>query len=304
MDVEMVPVIVAGCICVIGIIVNGLSLYMFCRGDVKTSTTYQVQWLAGVDMVYLLTRFVFWPFQEAFYAVWGYFPIPFPVLFYILYPVRTVSLGVGVWLTVFIAMYRYLAICKPFSESYRHLERHGQKYAALVVALSTMYQLTHVGLRYLDHHRLITPVYEYKELVFIIDKSVMLNAPLIILTFATVKLIRAVREREKIRRGINHDKTPRDNSIIAILVAILVTFLVCHLPAAINGICVILQSKAIATCPWTQGSVPGILLIVNSTVNGFVYFFGNKDFRRALVGHCRCKRNTQDQIQNVEMGRM
>ena len=47
--------------------------------------------------------------------------------------------------------------------------------------------------------------------------------------------------------------------------------------------------------------IPDILLAVNSAVNGFIYFFSNKEFRGALVTHCRCVRN--EPTTDIEMVR-
>ena len=61
--------IVGGCICLIGLICNLISLYSFCRGVVSTATSYQLIWLAVVDSVYLFAWFV----CHALYAAMKYF---------------------------------------------------------------------------------------------------------------------------------------------------------------------------------------------------------------------------------------
>ena len=43
------------CICVFGLIGNLLSLYMFGSGAIETSIAYQLLWLAGVDITFILT---------------------------------------------------------------------------------------------------------------------------------------------------------------------------------------------------------------------------------------------------------
>ena len=60
-----VILVLVGSICVTGMITNGISSYMFARGVVKTATTYQLQWLAGVDSVFLLVQFVRGPMTTA-----------------------------------------------------------------------------------------------------------------------------------------------------------------------------------------------------------------------------------------------
>ena len=46
--------IVGGVVCLIGLVCNSISLCTFCRGKVKTPTSYQFQWLAGVDSLVLV----------------------------------------------------------------------------------------------------------------------------------------------------------------------------------------------------------------------------------------------------------
>ena len=45
------------------------------------------------------------------------------------------------WLTVFIAVYRYLAICKAYGNVYSHVMLHGQKYVKLIVILIILYNV-------------------------------------------------------------------------------------------------------------------------------------------------------------------
>ena len=46
--------VIGGSISIAGIICNCITLHMFLRGIVKTPTTYQLQWLAAVDTVFLI----------------------------------------------------------------------------------------------------------------------------------------------------------------------------------------------------------------------------------------------------------
>ena len=57
---SIMSAVVPTIICVIGLIGNSISLVMFCRGFVDTPTTYQLQWLAFVDVTYLVTYWFTW----------------------------------------------------------------------------------------------------------------------------------------------------------------------------------------------------------------------------------------------------
>ena len=55
----VMPGIIGGFICVIGIVCNIGSLVVFHHSVIKTPTTYQLRWLARVDTVYLVLCFIF-----------------------------------------------------------------------------------------------------------------------------------------------------------------------------------------------------------------------------------------------------
>ena len=298
----MITAIVTGCISITGITTNGISLYMFRRGGVKTATTYQLQCLAAVDLAFLLYVFIRWPISEALRQIFGSTLIPGAVDVYILTPLNHISYTASIWLTVFIALYRYLAICKPFTDSYRHVEKHGQKYAVLVLVMSTLFELPIVCLYILWHHDLITyqNFSHYFGITNYLDVIFLFIFPLITLTFLTVRLITAVKKREQIKKGMQRTQTPQD--ITNILIAILVTFLVCQFPNAVDKLCFVMHYEVDLTYPWWVNYLAWMLAAANSAANGFIYFFCNKHFRSELIAHCSCGRNAQNQ--DLEMATM
>lgn len=290
---------IIGSICITGIIANGISLYTFCRGVVKTATTYQLQVLAAVDTLYLLSRFISSLFLDVLYYTATNTQQYWIELVYdhIVTPCLEVSYTASIWLTVFIALYRYLAVCKAFSDSYRHVEKHGQKYVLLVLVVSIVYSLPIVCVFLLDYHghiRGATYWLVYK-VIYVSDTLVQFLVPLIILTVVTVKLVNMIRKRAQLRRDMGRAPIAEDNSISIILVVILITFLICQLPYGICRIWWILISSGYAFSANARRvyryflDAQLILLPVNSAANGFIYFFCNKHFRRDLVSHCKCR---------------
>ena len=135
--------VVGSCICLIGLICNVISLYTFCRGVVQTATSYQVIWLAVVDSLLLLGWFACIALRYAmkyFHEDWDRRVI-FPITFVYIEDVYFTAHTCTMWLTVFIGVYRYLAVCKPHSKQYCHIERHGQKYIVLVLSMAVLYNI-------------------------------------------------------------------------------------------------------------------------------------------------------------------
>ena len=347
------------CIGIPGLVINGIALYVFTRRVVKTPSTYQFQWLAGADAVYLISRLMVLPIFTGPYEKIGSRRIQRAFEVYLAQPLEEISYGASISLTVFIALYRYFAICKPFSNSYRHVEKYGQKYVLLIVVMNIIYNISYICMNIVHYHnrtpledlvplpdfllkprnvkintdypyirRLHNLVWKQKSIMVlyeIVDITDLFPFPLLMLTFVTAKLIRTLRKRKMVRSGMQSSQTSNDNNIIVILTVILMTFLVCHLSVVIFKVHYIhayLTAKVderddffnfIQAFLPNKVSIPeddnpllhdaaSVLTVVNSAANGFIYFLANKQFRSALIDHCRCRRNTQNQ--DIEMAPM
>ena len=124
---NMVQLVTPSCICAIGVIGNLLSLCLFGSGAVQTPIAYQLLWLAGVDMTFILTWWVVEVLPEILhyysdeYALIPYQTSIVSVLTVCLRPLSYVTRSCTVWLTVLIGLYRYLAICKPYGNLFTSL---------------------------------------------------------------------------------------------------------------------------------------------------------------------------------------
>ena len=206
--------IVGGCICLIGLICNLISLYSFCRGVVSTATSYQLIWLAVVDSVYLFTWFVFlvlYPAMKYFYDGESdllYWRVTEPIILAYIYPVYYTAHTCTIWLTVFIAVYRYLAVAKPFTNQYRHIERHGQKYVVLVLCMAVCYNIVRFCEYYLVREERSDGLVKFVQqsrnfdwgvynLVYlaIMYPVLIIGSPLIIIIIMTARILVAMKKR-------------------------------------------------------------------------------------------------------------
>ena len=103
---SIIRAVVSTIICVIGLIGNSIALSMFCQRVVKTPTTYQLQWLAVVDITFIVTQWIAFNLKHVmFYANVTSYPYLGgidSVLQVCFTPVRWVARSCTVWLTVFI----------------------------------------------------------------------------------------------------------------------------------------------------------------------------------------------------------
>ena len=258
------------CICVIGLIGNVLSLCMFGSGAIETSIAYQLLWLAGVDITFILTWWVVEVLPNLLlYYNEIYYLTPFQtsivsVLTVCLRPLSYVTRSCTVWLTVLIGLYCYLAVCHPYNKLTSHCTQHGQKYVILVVFLSFLYNIPYFCEYNIDYmYTLFSYVYDYvdfsastyysdhyddrhphgfyallrtglvsKELLHIYSR---IHAAVIVslpcLILFFVTLSILVELRKLKKKGYNMQVSPTSQNFITVrLVTILITFIVCQLP--------------------------------------------------------------------------
>ena len=298
------------CICVIGLIGNLLSLWMFCSGAVNIPTAYQLQWLEGVDTTFIVTWWIVFVLPDTLYYFDAYSDHYRDWIQSVLYvcfrPLSYVARSCTVWLTVFIGLYRYLAICHPSNNLTFHVTRHGHKYVVLVVMLSFLYNIPYF-IEYYIHQIGSSRAYKRtsfvsKELLSVIYPSrvhsvIVVGVPCLILIFVTVSILVELRKREKKKRKTcRPPRAPKttQNSVTPMFVTILITFILCELPYFVwygFGEVKILSTYDYLDCGSVMFYIRWLInlgLLLNSSANGFIYFFLNKTFRDALSSRCPC----------------
>ena len=309
---DIVQSLIPTCICGIGLIGNLLSLWMFCSGAMNIPTAYQLQWLESVDITFIVTWWIVFVLPDTLYYFNAYSDhyrdwIQ-PVLYVCFRPLSYVARSCTVWLTVLIGLYRYLAICHPSNNLTFHVTRHGHKYVVLVVILSFLYNLPYFGEYYL-HQEGFSRAYKRtsfvsKELLNVIYPSrvhsvIVVGVPCLILIFVTVSILVELRKREKKKRNMQTTQNTQNtqttqNSVTPMFVTILITFILCQLPYFVwygFGEVKIFSTYDYLDCGSVMFYIRWIInlgLLLNSSANGFIYFFLNKTFRDALSSRCPC----------------
>ena len=128
--------------------------------------------------------------------------------------------------------------------------------------------------------------------------------PLIILCFVTVKILIKLSKRQKKKSTMQTSSTSQ-TSVTAVFITILITFAICQIPlflymAIFQNIPLLDLRCGSFRFYFLEFAHAGVLL--NSSANGYIYFFMNKSFRDALFTRCKCKRN--DGPETIEMAAM
>ena len=294
--------IVGGVVCLIGLVCNLTSLCMFCRGIVKVPTSYQLQWLAVVDSLLLV---LFLGDHAVNYAMHYldnnpnhvYFRLIRSPMVVCIVPLHYIVGACTNSLTVFIGVYWYLAICKPYGNLYHHLERHGQKYVVIVLLITSLYNIPYFFHKdlvqnekycqtYFSHN--VTSwgrSYKYKVYDTIIVPVLSVCIPFITLLTVTTLILVKLRKRSKTKRNMQSAPTSKGN-VNTILISIIVIFIISQLPYAVYGLLIHVLPGQCGSFTYYFYPIPFVDTTVNSAANPFIYFFLNKEFRSSLGSCC------------------
>ena len=148
-----------------------------------------------------------------------------------------------------------------------------------------------------------------------LNAAVIVSLPCLILLFVTVSILVELKKLKKKRSNMQTSQTSQD-SITVMLVTILITFIVCQLPYFVwsgfggdirnpdlDRFLVWRDKNKIQGCGSFMYYIRWLVdagLLLNSSANGFIYFFLNKTFREALFSRCLCRRDEGSEM--IEMG--
>ena len=156
------------------------------------------------------------------------------------------------------------------------------------------FHATHTGLRSTWLY------YVYDEYVYGV---VVTSIPFLILLYVTVNILVVLHKRKNIRRSL-HSSHTNNNNISTILITIVIIFMICQFPYLLSLIVRRIPSvdSSCGSFMYYLHSLPHVGCLLNSSVNGLIYFSLNKHFQSALYSHCHLCRN--DRHMMVEMGRV
>lgn len=144
----IINTVVAGPLCLLGLLGNSLCFLVLRKDQDTPIASFLLQTLACCDNVFLGLWLLHFSLRDLFnfmhlngdlHVVWMY------VVLYT-YPLLFVAQSATIWLTVLIAVYRYLAVCKPYTVHLRMDLLFAKKGVVGVIIFAVVYNLP----RYFD----------------------------------------------------------------------------------------------------------------------------------------------------------
>ena len=295
---------VIGIIMVVGIIGNSLTVVVFWKGNFKSSTAFLFLSLSLIDSAVLLTVFTFCIVKLDFYIDW----LPNDLSVYLQvcgYPLFYMAETATIWVTVLIAVNRYIIVCLPLRASQWCTLSKVKIQLAVVLVLVVLYNIPHT-VRYRVVHsswnngtsnetriermgQKSFPQFYYVY-VGIMPLLMLVWLPLFILTLLTIRLIKAMKAHRRMQADMQRQHNQPDSSMTFALVIVVIVFIICRAPLFILLVMSLLgRPSSVVMC--YMDIIYSTLLSVNSAVNFLIYIVINRRFRNVLFANV-CRRRS------------
>ena len=298
-----------GTLVVVGVIGNSFAFVVFWKESIKSSALFLFQCLSLIDSALLLTVFPMYSMHSFVgYTGWlqGYKAIHPYVLVYLL-PLALTAQTATIWVTVLVAVTRYIAICLPFRASRWCTVSKAKKQLAFVLLFAVLFNIPRfieLRVEYVTHdngttytataaysgllsHKLYYIVYD-NILYFIIN----LVLPVFILMLLNIRMIKALMAFRRTRVEMQSVGQQQDNNITFVLIIVVTVVIICQVPALINRVMWNVAPDEARRCGGFQfylRHITNMLVIFNSAINFVIYVLFNKRFRLVLIQTACCR---------------
>ncbi|XP_059154203.1 sex peptide receptor-like [Physella acuta] len=307
---------IAVAVCLFGVLSNSANIIVLTRRNMSSSTNTLLLWLAVAD---LLTMVEYLPFALHFYVMEPSDPTHHPfssrqfhwicfLLFHASFSI--VCHTVAIWLTIALAIFRYIYICKPTSGVHYCSQHRARVVVFMVVMITIVICLPNFAVNTYDIQfpmsNLLTnneDVYYYPTLrmsttfdLYLIQVNNWVQAilmkliPCFMLTTLTLLLVVAVhkayRKRLKLKsqgRKAESDKHGEHNRITGMLLAIVVLFTLTELPQGILTLMNIFVTCFTQVVYYKLGDLLDLMALTNNSVNFVLYCSMSTQFRATFA---------------------
>ena len=302
-NIEFASIFIIGIIVVVGIIGNSLTFVVFWKGNFKSSTSFLFMSLSLIDSAVLLTVFTSCIVMLHFFIDC----LPHDLRIYLvvcLWPLRSMAESATIWVTVLIAVNRYIIVCLPLRASQWCTLSKVKIQLAVVLLLAVLYNIPEIvrcrviqitwdnGASYVTESDFdYTMRHSYPQFYYVYDNVLLLIVkvclPLCILTVLTIRLIKAMNAHRRMQADMQRQHSQPDSSMTFALVIVVIVFIICRAPLVIFSVMFHLDWLSSVVMCYTN-LMYTTLLALNSAVNFIIYIVINRRFRSVLLANvCR-----------------
>ncbi|CAL1530099.1 unnamed protein product [Lymnaea stagnalis] len=313
---------IAVAVCLFGVLSNSANIIVLTRKNMASSTNTLLLWLAVCDLLKMLDYLLF---AIHFYVMEPGDPTgpAFPtrdyswicfLLFHASFSI--VCHAISIWLTIALAIFRYIYICKPTSGVFYCSQERARFVVFIVVVLTTVicapnYAVNTYGVAWknstssnLSTAANITAFRYYHPIPRTSNQAAKINQqinywiqailikllPCVMLTTLTLLLVaamhKAYRKRLKLKsqgRKAESDRTGEHNRITRMLLAVVILFTLTELPQGILTLMNIFVNCFTEVVYDKLGDLVDIMALTNNSVNFILYCTMSTQFRTTFA---------------------
>ena len=311
-----------GSLCLFGIVGNILTILVFNKfnknsSDKKSrsSAPLLLSGLAISDLSLLFTLFIVKsiPSFVSFTKIFPNFFVTYIFVFLMVYgwPCVGVSQSINSWITVLVAMHRFIAIILPHKAAIHCTYKKARIHLIVVSIIVTMYEMptffNNKISKYVDsdNKTIYFPTYAqfnvnyWYKLIYKTTLYYIINylIPWMILATVTVYLVRAVKQAQKFRSQMGTASDHQDNTddITMSLIAVVITSLVCRPWEPIRRVieAIVGRKPGCGHYYYYYEEFPSLTAALNSSANFVLYCLFAKRFPETLREMFRVGRPSQ-----------
>ena len=297
--------VVMGIVCLMGLIGN--VLFFVCLQNDKSEQrvpAFLLQSVAVADSSVLVVGFFGLVIYDGLlpYAFpnehWWYDAMPYVIKY--VQPVGYMTETFSVWVTMLLAINRYISVCKPFHMTTWCTMTKVMRQMVTVVIFSMILNIP----RFFQWKVVAvdcgisiqqTSIGEYKLFGIVYSNALytilVLILPLVLLVLLNGKVIRMLYNHRKWKRhSIGGYRKSSERNVTMIMITLVLVFIVCRTPDRILQILKnFYPQRHCGTVSYYLTHVCNFLIILSSSVNFFIYYTFTRRFRRLLGSHvCSC----------------
>ena len=296
--------VIVGSLVVVGIIGNSFAFVVFWKDNIKTSASFLFQGLSLIDSCLLVTVIPLYSMDSfVTYTDWlqDHWTAIRPYVLVYLLPLAFTAQTATIWVTVLVAVNRYIAVCLPYKASRLCTVLKAKKQLAFVLLFAVLYNIPkfaeyRVEYTSTDNGTTYTANAGYTKLgektwYYIIYANILyliflLALPIFILMVLNIRLIKALKALRRKRMEMQSLRQQQDNNVTFVLIIVVIVFIICQVPALVNQVMWNVAQDDARECGGFQfylRHIANMLVILNSAVNFIIYILFNKRFRHVLI---------------------